>query len=986
MDEREQLKRAMQAMESQRARLGDEAVDQAIAALRMKLEGLNKPAVLVGREPELEQLQKALQAAITRQSVQPVLVLGEAGVGKTRLVNEFKTRLDASGQPVILFYGQGDWQKNLLPYALLRQLLAAQFKILAADSTQVAREKLLRGVEAWLGPEGLETAHWIGHLAGYEFPHSPYLSGRVDDPRRARLLAFQTLNRFMASMAQRTPLLVIIDDLQWADEGSLDWIDSLARCETDGPVLLVCLARPGLLESRGDAGWQNCLRLDIQPLNDIQTVVLAGQIIRTTQETGRPYGMMRGAPTIPLRRIIARAGGSPYFIEELVLACMAGGSGSPPPGQPEALAAPVDPAHLPASLEEMLRYRIDSLPAAERELLLRAAVIGPVFWEAAVWTLMEADSEERGSETGALRALGLPESLVALQQRGLIVQHATSAFEHSEEYMFRTPLLYHAAYEGHEPGQRRKDHARVAAWLAAQNSERVEAFAAVIARHYESAGDPLLAAEWYGLAAHQARRSSAAESAVHFFNRALELLPVEAGNFAQRVHLYKALWDVQWWQAHYSDAMKTGQALLAASEAQDDQPAQAGAWNRIAAVQNRQGEYQPALRSVQRAERLARTGGAAREVVLALFNRGVTLYRLGDSAAALEAGEQALAFNQSLHLAVTESDDSDEGPAFMVKDTGPLNTGALRESRPGQPHKPESPGSAAPDRKHEREVSRTSESTRETARILSLLAMINQRAGRYAQAESDYRQALRLQRARGDRPAMVTALNNLGTNAYHQGDFRAAAGFFREAMLLTQELGYYDLQLVCLNHLAGAQVELGEYPQAEEGLREVLRRAGSGSWFMQAEVYRNLAVALVGQKRLEEALPAGLRALDLARQSRSNENIGRAWRVLGRLAAEIRAGEGDALLQKRVLPPVEVDGRICSAHDCYAASLQVFVEMGAAGEQARTMREWAANELETGDRPEGLRLWKEARDQFVRLGLVREVERMDRQSEKGAAA
>jgi tetratricopeptide (TPR) repeat protein len=421
-----------------------------------------------------------------------------------------------------------------------------------------------------------------------------------------------------------------------------------------------------------------------------------------------------------------------------------------------------------------------------------------------------------------------------------------------------------------------------------------------------------------------------------------------------------------------------GQALLAAAESQGDQPAQAAAWNRIAAVQNRQGEYQQALRSVQRAERLARSGGATREVVLALFNRGVTLYRLGDSAAALEAGEQALAFNLSLHLAPAEnSEEGEEGPAFILKDTGPLNTAALVARERGleaEPEKQAEPDKQAGPEGKDHELSPGREATRETARILSLLAMINQRAGRYAQAESDYRQALKLQRARGDRPAMVTALNNLGTNAYHQGDYRAAAGYFHEAMLITRELGYYDLELVCLNHLAGAQVGLEDYAPAEAGLREVLRRVGSGSWFMQAEVYHNLAAALVGQKRCDEALAAGLQALDLARQGRSNENIGRAWRVLGRVASALEEMERQTGEPQR---SVMVDGRQCSAQDCYAASLQVFVEMGAASEQARTVRGWAADELRSGDHAEGQRLWQEARDLFVRLGLVREVERMD---------
>ena len=261
------------------------------------------------------------------------------------------------------------------------------------------------------------------------------------------------------------------------------------------------------------------------------------------------------------------------------------------------------------------------------------------------------------------------------------------------------------------------------------------------------------------------------------------------------------------------------------------------------------------------------------------------------------------------------------------------------------------------------------ETMRETARILNLLAMINQRAGRYTEAEKDYLQVLSLQRERGDRGAVMAVFNSLGTLSSVQGDYHNAAIYFQQALNLAQEIGFHELDLVCMNNLAGAEVELGEYRRAENRLREVLSRVDKSTSFLVTETYRFLALACLGHQRCEEALNAGLRALDLARQGRVNEHIGRAWRVLGHISA--------ALDSKTCRAPVLVDGQECSAHACYAASLQIFVEMGAAAEQARTARELALFELERGDRREGARLWQEARDLFARLGLTLEVERMD---------
>jgi tetratricopeptide (TPR) repeat protein len=172
-----------------------------------------------------------------------------------------------------------------------------------------------------------------------------------------------------------------------------------------------------------------------------------------------------------------------------------------------------------------------------------------------------------------------------------------------------------------------------------------------------------------------------------------------------------------------------------------------------------------------------------------------------------------------------------------------------------------------------------------------------------------------------------------------------------------------------MNSLSAAYVELGRFAQAEATLREVVRRAPKG-WSLLGEAWGWRALAYLGLGRLDEALSAGVRALDAARERQVPEGIGRAWRVLGRVAGRFR-GE------------VHVYGQPCTAHGCYAASLQAFVEIGATGEQARTVRQWASYEMESGDRAEGQRLWQEARDLFTHLGMPYEVERMERSTPGG---
>jgi predicted ATPase/class 3 adenylate cyclase len=949
-------------------------------------------APLVGRDVELPQIQAAFTTVKAESRVYALTLSGEAGSGKSRLANEFLNWLDTNRQPFILMRGRGDWQMNRLPYALLRELLFFRLKILDGDPAEVVREKLLHGVETWLGPEGVETAHWIGHLVGCDFNQSPFLNGRLDDLRRARQLSFQALNRFIAAIAQQTPLIVLADDLQWADDGSLDWLDSIARSEMEGPILLLGLTRPLLFERRPSWGerWARHTRINLSPLPQSQAATLAGQLLRTALNHSthatysaptRPRKPGQTGPLVdpldvvivePVQKIIERANGNPFFIEELAQAFLEDAIFVPSSGESGGAAWKVDAARLesgslPGSLIEVLQARLEDMPDSEREVLLRAAVVGPVFWESAVYGLLESAADS--GEDSLLRVLDLPGVLHALQEHGLIYKRESSAFEHTDEYAFKNALLYEVAYESQLVRCRRQDHARVAVWLAAQSGERVEAYSAVIAGHYERAEERLLAADWYGLAALQARRASAPEAALRFFTRALELLPDEPAHFPQRVQLYKGIWDVQWWQARYADALATAQALLANAEARGDQVVQSSAWNRIAAIQNRQSDYQSALRSVQRAERLARSGGAAREVVLALFNRGVTLYRMGDAAAALEAGERALAFNQTLFGQGGESGLDTDAASGLGMEPVAIQTAQENLERARELVREEARVSGMAD-----EAAR--EAARETARILNLLAMINQRAGRYAQAENDYRQVLALHRERGDRASVLATLNSLGVLAHQQGDFHVALSYFQESYNLAKAMGFQELSLVCLNNLAGAQVEMEEYTLAETGLREVLRRADSNTGFLLTEVYYSLTLACLGQDRCSEALTAGLRALEVARQAHLNQHIGRAWRVLGRISAALGPQAEGAPV------PVIVDGKECSTHACYAASLQIFVEMGMASEQARTARDLASYELEQGDRREGIRLWQEARDLFARLGLRMEVERMDRLAEQ----
>ena len=172
----------------------------------------------------------------------------------------------------------------------------------------MARTKLTRGITAVLGPDGVEQAHFIGHLIGLDFADSPYLRGILSDARQVRDLAFHYTTRFFAAMAQDHPVVLFLDDIHWADDGSLDLLDHLMDEGDHSPLLLVGLTRPTLFERRPAWGRPGpaYTRLDLQPLSEAESRRLVTEILRKVPQIPLDLSNLivkrgRGQPVLPRR-------------------------------------------------------------------------------------------------------------------------------------------------------------------------------------------------------------------------------------------------------------------------------------------------------------------------------------------------------------------------------------------------------------------------------------------------------------------------------------------------------------------------------------------------------------------------------------------------------------------------------------------------------------------------------------------------------------
>ncbi len=855
---------------------------------------------MVGREAELARLQEALRTAMKERQAQIITIMGEAGVGKSRLLYEFDNWVALLLERIHYFKGRADERMSHLPYFLFRDLFSFRFEIQDNDPASAAREKLEHGIAEFMGPGGIEKAHFIGHLMGFDFSASPYLGGILDDARQIRDRAFYYVTQFLGAVTQRGPALVFLEDVHWASEGSLELIEHVARECFHMPLLIICLTRPSLLERRPSWGQRQPThaRLELHPLSDEHCRQLVVEILRKVD-------------TIPpdLRDlIVSRVEGNPFHVEELIKVLIEDGVIVKGPEQwwirPERLTG----LRVPPTMVEVLQARLDRLQPGERKVLQRASVVGQAFWSGAVERICESTAVPMGQRE-------VHAALQSLRSKELIFRRDESAFAGEQEYVFKHAILRDVTYESVLKRLRRTYHAQVAAWLLERSGERVGEYAGLVGEHYERAGQAIQSAEWYGQAGRQARNTYAPEAAIAYYQKALALLldePSEVfetteSHAVQQIPLYEGLGEMLLWQARYADTSEAYMSMQAAAETAGDAVAQARAWNALSRAQDAQGDYLAALASAGRGEQIAREAGAAGnvELVQALFRRGWGFYRLGDTASALALGEQALALSAEM--------------------------GARRGM----------------------------------ADSLNLLGGVHSMLGHTGDAAHYNARAVTLYQELGDRERIGAMLNRLGEHARLRGDYRAAVALGQEALKIAYETGNRNAEMAFLSNLGGARVRLGEYHVAEYDLRRTIgwaEIAGQGGWL--SDTYRFLAEACLGQGKLEEAIVAARRALDLGRRVGAPILIGRAWRTLGTIVA-------------RTERPLVVNDKTYKAAACFAESVQAFADVGAEGERAHTLQAYARYEMQEGDKGYGEAMWQEAQALFSQLGMRLEARKPD---------
>jgi class 3 adenylate cyclase/tetratricopeptide (TPR) repeat protein len=597
------------------------------------VEGVETP--LIGREPELQALLAGFEAVLSSGRQAALTVIAEAGLGKSRLLHELQHRLDTHPRACWLLLARAGPSGLLRPYGLLRDLLAWRLDIADSDSAGVAREKWLAGLVPLLGEQGLNLACALGHLVGLDFSSHDALAGLHQDARLLRDRAWTAFATYVQALAHSvpavspadtpTPVVMLLDDLHWADDASLDWLQQLFT-RTELPLLLVLGGRPPLLERRPAWG---------QDAPQHQRLVLAALDGDARRALGNAVLQRLGAVPEALAQLLEhRAEGNPYYAEELVQMLLDDGVITRErgvPGEPEQWrlhAQRLDVARIPGTLVGVLQARLDALGDTERRTLQNAAIVGPVFWEQA----LEAVSDDR--ETPAAQTLPL------LQQRGMVQAHAQSVFEGTREQAFHHHLLHQVTYDTILRAERRAGHALAAAWLAERVGDREEEYLAVTAEHYERAGEAEAAMRWYVRAVHSATRRCAYAAAALYIERGMALLGAQAHAMRWEFEFARyALADIQ---GRRDEQERAGLACIHAAQALGDDHLLAIAYNSQALLHDRKGEYEPARALATQALAVAEPLDDSGRMAAALAELAWLAYQRGEGLAARALAERAV--------------------------------------------------------------------------------------------------------------------------------------------------------------------------------------------------------------------------------------------------------------------------------------------------------------------------------------------------------
>jgi transcriptional regulator with AAA-type ATPase domain/tetratricopeptide (TPR) repeat protein len=440
----------------------------------------------VGRRRELDLLADAFERAVEGHG-QVVLLAGEAGIGKSRLLAELRARL--RGRPHRWIEGHCASYGATTPFLPLIDALRRDAGIDDRDDDASAATKIDASVAA-LGPDLALTLPFVKQLLSLEIGDD---SVRALDSASRRSELFRALRALTLRAAEHQPLVVVVEDLHWADSASTEWLAFLADVIPTTRAMLVVSYRTGLQSPFPDRSYQ--LRITLAPLSGADMSVMAGTVLGTNDCPEALQGL-----------IAAKAEGNPFFIEELLRSLLEDGTLRRENGR-VVLTRALEDLSVPDTVQDVLIARIDRLPADARAAIQVASVIGREFALRLLTRIADAGQQVH-TQVEELRSLEL------IYEKALHPELA---------YMFKHALTHDVAYESVIAERRRRLHATIGAAIEELYADRLPEHYETLAHHYGRAGDAARALHYHEHSAEKAAETYANRAVVHHSRAALAL-------------------------------------------------------------------------------------------------------------------------------------------------------------------------------------------------------------------------------------------------------------------------------------------------------------------------------------------------------------------------------------------------------------------------------------------------------------------------------
>ncbi|MDQ3784067.1 MAG: AAA family ATPase [Actinomycetota bacterium] len=521
-----------------------------VIAARSRTGVLRYTTPFVGRDLDLTTLETAYQRVLRESSLGLLTVVGEPGIGKSRLLGELSSYVDE--QPGMVSWRQG----RSLPYGegtsfwALGEVFKAQAGILESDGPREAADKLQVAIEAVV--EDPSEHEW------FKVRLAPLVGASVDGSTSAeKEESFAGWRRFLEAVASRNALVVVFEDLHWADPSLLEFIEHLVDWSTGVPLLVVCTTRPELFEKH--PGWgggnRNWTTISLSPLSNLETAELVSGLLAEAV-----------LPAETLSTLLEQAGGNPLYTEEFIRMLRDRGI-LKEQGTTLALDRDVD-IPMPDTVQALIAARLDTLASEQKTLLHNAAVVGKTFWSQAVAAVGDMDEQTIDHE------------LHELARKEFVHPSRTSSIQGQQEFTFWHAIVQQVSYSQIPRAARVRKHKAMAQWLEHLTGDRISDVAEIIAHHYreawrlaEASGAMQEAVALHAptqrfliLAAEQARYVDA-RKAKELYDEVLQRMdPGSAERGRTLLGAAKARWDLALWEEAERQLLEALSSFRASSD------------------------------------------------------------------------------------------------------------------------------------------------------------------------------------------------------------------------------------------------------------------------------------------------------------------------------------------------------------------------------------------------------------------------------------